>query len=168
MLDGRVLGASQVEYRPSGKPPLKREGNLWSQFACCSSTLVAFKGVIQDCSSALDSTGVRRQGRAVAVLQWRLHFLFSQQVDSKFAAFVFVSLVSLVSVAQKHKITGFVLSHLFHFCLASKTGKLAGFVFVSLVSLVSLVSPPPRSPTRSHEKPSEETSCFFPEPETPP
>ena len=25
MLDGRVLGASQVEYRPFGKPPLKRE-----------------------------------------------------------------------------------------------------------------------------------------------
>ena len=28
MLDGRVLGASQVEYKPFGKPPLKREGNL--------------------------------------------------------------------------------------------------------------------------------------------
>ena len=26
MLDGRVLGASQVEYKPFGKPPLKREG----------------------------------------------------------------------------------------------------------------------------------------------
>ena len=25
MLDGRVLGASQVEYRPFGKPPLQRE-----------------------------------------------------------------------------------------------------------------------------------------------
>ena len=25
MLDGRVLGASQVEYKPFGKPPLKRE-----------------------------------------------------------------------------------------------------------------------------------------------
>ena len=25
MLDGRVLGASQVEYKPFGKPPLQRE-----------------------------------------------------------------------------------------------------------------------------------------------
>ena len=25
MLDGQVLGASQVEYKPFGKPPLKRE-----------------------------------------------------------------------------------------------------------------------------------------------
>ena len=25
MLDGRVLGASQAEYKPFGKPPLKRE-----------------------------------------------------------------------------------------------------------------------------------------------
>ena len=25
MLDGRVLGASQVEYKPFEKPPLKRE-----------------------------------------------------------------------------------------------------------------------------------------------
>ena len=25
MLDGRALGASQVEYKPFGKPPLKRE-----------------------------------------------------------------------------------------------------------------------------------------------
>ena len=25
MLDGRVLGASQVEYKPFGKPPVKRE-----------------------------------------------------------------------------------------------------------------------------------------------
>ena len=28
MLDGRVLGASQVEYKPFGKPPLKREPSL--------------------------------------------------------------------------------------------------------------------------------------------
>ena len=27
MLDGRVLGASQVEYKPFGKPPLKREAS---------------------------------------------------------------------------------------------------------------------------------------------
>ena len=26
MLDGRVLGASQVEYKPFGKPPLKKKG----------------------------------------------------------------------------------------------------------------------------------------------
>ena len=28
MLDGRVLGASQVEYKPFGKPPLKRESSV--------------------------------------------------------------------------------------------------------------------------------------------
>ena len=28
MLDGQVLGASQVEYKPFGKPPLKREAAL--------------------------------------------------------------------------------------------------------------------------------------------
>ena len=28
MLDGRVLEASQVEYKPFGKPPLKREVRL--------------------------------------------------------------------------------------------------------------------------------------------
>ena len=28
MLDGRVLGASQVEYKPFGKLPLKREPGL--------------------------------------------------------------------------------------------------------------------------------------------
>ena len=33
MLDGRVLGASQVEYKPFGKPPLKREiQHKWRQF----------------------------------------------------------------------------------------------------------------------------------------
>ena len=32
MLDGRVLGASQVEYKPFGKLPLKREvGELGSR-----------------------------------------------------------------------------------------------------------------------------------------
>ena len=29
MLDGQVLGASQVEYKPFGKPPLKREGPVF-------------------------------------------------------------------------------------------------------------------------------------------
>ena len=28
MLDGRVLEASQVEYKPFGKPPLQRESPL--------------------------------------------------------------------------------------------------------------------------------------------
>ena len=28
MLDGRVLGASQVEYKPFGKLPLQREGTV--------------------------------------------------------------------------------------------------------------------------------------------
>ena len=33
MLDGRVLGASQVEYKPFGKLPLKRElQHKWHQF----------------------------------------------------------------------------------------------------------------------------------------
>ena len=33
MLDGRVLGASQVEYKPFGRPPLKREiQHKWHQF----------------------------------------------------------------------------------------------------------------------------------------
>ena len=33
MLDGRVLGASQVEYKPFGNPPLKREiQHKWHQF----------------------------------------------------------------------------------------------------------------------------------------
>ena len=31
MLDGRVLGASQVEYKPFGKPPLKREQRWFTQ-----------------------------------------------------------------------------------------------------------------------------------------
>ena len=30
MLDGRVLGASQVEYNPFGKPPLKRERSTFA------------------------------------------------------------------------------------------------------------------------------------------
>ena len=30
MLDGRVLEASQVEYKPFGKPPLQREP-CWAQ-----------------------------------------------------------------------------------------------------------------------------------------
>ena len=34
MLDGRVLGASQVEYKPFGKPPLKKE-NLHSSRVPC-------------------------------------------------------------------------------------------------------------------------------------
>ena len=32
MLDGRVLGASQVEYKPFRKPPLKREFNAENAF----------------------------------------------------------------------------------------------------------------------------------------
>ena len=34
MLDGRVLGASQVEYKPFGKPPLKREVPQQPYFSC--------------------------------------------------------------------------------------------------------------------------------------
>ena len=37
MLDGRVLGASQVEYKPFGKPPLKREDVLRSAAGASSS-----------------------------------------------------------------------------------------------------------------------------------
>ena len=36
MLDGRVLGASQVEYKPFGKPPLQREKSV---FGKCSAVL---------------------------------------------------------------------------------------------------------------------------------
>ena len=39
MLDGRVLEASQVEYKPFGKPPLQREhkrGNERYQALLCS------------------------------------------------------------------------------------------------------------------------------------
>ena len=32
MLDGRVLEASQVEYKPFGKPPLQRESRRLSKF----------------------------------------------------------------------------------------------------------------------------------------
>ena len=34
MLDGRVLGASQVEYKPFGKPPLKRDGMALGKAHC--------------------------------------------------------------------------------------------------------------------------------------
>ena len=38
MLDGRVLEASQVEYKPFGKPPLKREVHRFRDIALpCSS-----------------------------------------------------------------------------------------------------------------------------------
>ena len=34
MLDGRVLGASQVEYKPFGKPPLQREHMSLAPVVC--------------------------------------------------------------------------------------------------------------------------------------
>ena len=34
MLDGRVLEASQVEYKPFGKPPLKRECSHFCRAKC--------------------------------------------------------------------------------------------------------------------------------------
>ena len=34
MLDGRVLEASQVEYKPFGKPPLQREGGHFGSQIC--------------------------------------------------------------------------------------------------------------------------------------
>ena len=39
MLDGRVLGASQVEYKPFGKPPLKREIPGMQGFPALNSTI---------------------------------------------------------------------------------------------------------------------------------
>ena len=41
MLDGRVLGASQVEYKPFGKFPLKRE-------AYALSVIIPFSTLIQE------------------------------------------------------------------------------------------------------------------------
>ena len=39
MLDGRVLGASRVEYKPFGKPPLKREDRVTAELASGLSSL---------------------------------------------------------------------------------------------------------------------------------
>ena len=39
MLDGRVLGAPQVEYKPFGKPPLKRERSVF--IYCCATSPAA-------------------------------------------------------------------------------------------------------------------------------
>ena len=46
MLDGRVLGASQVEYKPFGKPPLKREIRSYGHTAAwhCA-TLLRLPGI---------------------------------------------------------------------------------------------------------------------------
>ena len=46
MLDGRVLGASQVEYKPFGKPPLKREIPGMQGFPALNSP----RDLIQNCS----------------------------------------------------------------------------------------------------------------------
>ena len=46
MLDGRVLGASQVEYKPFGKPPLKREIPGMQGFPALNSP----HDLIQNCS----------------------------------------------------------------------------------------------------------------------
>ena len=43
MLDGRVLGASQVEYKPFGKLPLKREVKVLVNFAEGAQTVSSFK-----------------------------------------------------------------------------------------------------------------------------
>ena len=46
MLDGRVSGASQVEYKPFGKPPLKREIPGMQGFPALNSP----HDLIQNCS----------------------------------------------------------------------------------------------------------------------
>ena len=46
MLDGRALGASQVEYKPFGKRPLKREGasqDLLPMYFSCMPPLDLFQ-----------------------------------------------------------------------------------------------------------------------------
>ena len=48
MLDGRVLGASQVEYKPFGKPPLQREIPGMQGFPALNSP----HDLIQNCSMA--------------------------------------------------------------------------------------------------------------------
>ena len=51
MLDGRVLEASQVEYKPFGKPPLQREDKgLSVQSLCCLRLLL--RQMISACSNA--------------------------------------------------------------------------------------------------------------------
>ena len=79
--------------------------------------------------------------------------------------------LTCISCSKTSKSTGFVfvslvpfLSHLSHLLKNRQIGR---FFCLSHLSLVSLVSPP-RFPTRSHEKPSEETSCFFPRARDPP
>ena len=46
MLDGRVLGASQVEYKPFGNPPLKKEIPGMQGFPALNSP----HDLIQNCS----------------------------------------------------------------------------------------------------------------------
>ena len=65
MLDGRVLEASQVEYKPFGKPPLQREAGLPSLGeSCCPSRHVA------SCSQRCDSGAAFRCGADEA---WSSH-----------------------------------------------------------------------------------------------
>ena len=72
MLDGRVLGASQVEYKPFGKPPLKREPlhTSWSQTTADKDLVAApdtknprctSMRALEDPISALGSTQIKKQ-----------------------------------------------------------------------------------------------------------
>ena len=46
MLDGRVLKASQVEYKPFGKPPLKREASTCCLTRCATCSSVRCAGCL--------------------------------------------------------------------------------------------------------------------------
>ena len=62
MLDGRVLGASQVEYKPFGKLPLKREslrpGNLDRTPFGAKKTLITLKLELPDRAKKTRKKGV--------------------------------------------------------------------------------------------------------------
>ena len=72
MLDGRVLGASQVEYEPFGKPPLQRElggrGGRRSREVRGIRELLAQLQVVQNEPVAV-------VGNAQARWRWQGHFL---------------------------------------------------------------------------------------------
>ena len=62
MLDGRVLGASQVEYKPFGKPPLKREiQHKWHQFNTSATCACVHIPVAPPARQSLPGIGAARQ-----------------------------------------------------------------------------------------------------------
>ena len=73
MLDGQVLGASQVEYKPFKKPPLKREV-LCSVFALLRGAVCSCR-----CSSRSSLLRAAHYGSNVAPLLLQGDSLLSQQ-----------------------------------------------------------------------------------------